>query len=322
MTTIIVVIVAVLSFALLYGMLSRETGFKILTTTDGKPRFGVPKMLKNFLNEGNSEGEKSLSNERFWLLGFIVVAVITILLYTVLDEESSDRWKTVGLITLVGMHVFIFWNFSQALLYEDKLHPATKFFVGACLVFWSIALFVPNFAQEMVKGTKGMVTTFDDRFNPEKALAKEKTEQQPSVAGYQPRTQVIQKVFEAVPQGDFQEMEIPSGTRVIENLTWDCPRRCILEVEHDGQRMCDIGDGSRITYSSNRHMWYVGEYKNVTCSVAGDNYTEGHVIEHFYVDPGANKIVFPKNLLNVVSRFGTDEVLGPVSIKVTMRISG
>lgn len=169
--------------------------------------------------------EFAKNEDRFWLLGFIVVAVITILLYTVLDEKSSDRWVTVGLITLVGMHVFIFWNFFQALFYEDKLHPSTKFFLGGCLIFWSIALFVPNFAQEIVKGTKGMVTAFDDRFDPEKASAKAETEQQPSSEAIS--SLGLSTVAIVVPVGATIEVDRPSGHYL---ASVNCPKEVVMEV--------------------------------------------------------------------------------------------
>lgn len=279
-------------------------------TTTSKPDIGrtIIKSIKEF-----TENE-----ERFWLLGFIVVVVIMILLYTVLDNTGSDRWKTVGLITLVGIHVFIFWNFSRALIYKDKLHPATKFFVGACLIFWTIALFVPHFAEWAVTGMEETRRSFDVGFDP-KTKEKEKMAQQSARKAPQAVLKTTTQTLHLEPGGNnFRKVRIPYGTRVIESVEWSCEDGCIIEAEHDMNRLCEIAGG---TEREGSLLWSLGTYQGAKCRVATIPSSPGVIRyrEQFLVPIGAdnNNFFLPDNLIHVITSFGTNEVMGPRDIIVS-----
>lgn len=277
------------------GSLSRLTQLlPVSSNEDTSEKSGATKKFKGFME----------NEERFWLLGFIVVAVITILLYTVLDETKSDRWRIVGLITLVGMHVFIFWNFFRALLYKDKLHPATKFFVGACLIFWSIALFVPNFAQWMVTGTKNTVSDFDADFDPD-AMAKGKVVQQSAPADNNTGSYVASQTLQVVPGERFKKVSIPPG-RIIKDLTWDCPDGCILEIVHDGQPLCPA----------------TNIYQGLPCGSLQPDVGNGGATRNReqFAMPYGRFINFPRNIILISVAFGTDENLGPIEVTATVTI--
>lgn len=264
------------------------------TTTDpAKKSVTIKKVIEKFAK----------NEERFWLLGFIVTAVITILLYTVLKDPGHERWESVGLITLVGMHVFIFWNFFQALRDEGKLHPATKFFVGVCLIFWSIALFVPNFAEWTVTEAKSAVNTFDGRFN--KDSAREGVGQQSAPTNGNAGALVTSQILQAIPGERFKKVSIPPG-RIIKDLTWDCPDGCILEIVHDGQPLCTA----------------TNIYQGLPCGSLQPETENGGTTRNReqFAMPYGKFINFPRNLVLISVSFGTDENLGPIEVTATVSI--
>jgi hypothetical protein len=281
------------------------------TTTPQRRKLGATEKIEKFME----------NEEKFWLLGFIVVAIITILLYTALNETGSDRWRIVGLITLVGMHVFIFWNFFRALLHKEKLHPATKQFVAACLIFWSVALFTPNFAEWAVTESKGVVTAFDKRFDP-KATATRKSEDKSARRTRRTLRTVLKTTTQTLHlepgRNNFRKVEIPSGTRIIESVEWSCQDGCIIEVEHDMSRLCEIGG---YTENDGGLLWALGTYLKAKCRVTTIPSSPGVIRyrEQFLAPSGAdnNNFFFPRNLIHVIVSFGTNNVMGPKDVIAT-----
>lgn len=143
----------------------------------------------------------------------------------------------------------------------------------------------------------------------------------PKIVGSQPAIMLMPAVYQksvqilhVVPGESFQKAEIPQGTKVIENVQWDCPQRCILEVEHDGDRLCEVGSQAE---NIGGRLWYLGVYKNLSCRVTTVDIANNRDREQFFMLPGVNDVDFPKNLVHVISSFGTDEYLGPVEVRVT-----
>lgn len=301
---------------------TRETGFRIFTTADGKSRFNS---LNALFKSSSTDGEKgkativldlqetssverlkkaSKNKEKFWLLGFVVVVVITLLLYTVLKTPGYKRWETVGIITIVCMHLFILWNFLRAVFYEEELHSVTKFFIGCCLVFWSIAFFFPHRAEQVVIGAKSVINELDGVPSPPLPPATTTASAQQSAnvpAVYQPQMQTLQ----VVPGGGFKKVNIPPG-RILKDLTWNCPGGCILEIVHGGQPLCPT----------------TGIYQGLPCgSLSPEVGNSGATVyrEQFSVPYGVF-INFPRDLVVVGVAFGTDAVLGPIEVTATITL--
>lgn len=150
MTTFIVVVLAILSVAFLYGMLSRETGFKILTTADGKPRFGVPGKFGSFFEKKKEEDksafqkwrEEEKTEKELWFM-YAVTAVLgittSVLVSSVSDKMTGIIWAAIAVLLM--LHGIV-WPF-----YTKKTSTVSKWVLSGIIFFYPMAWLIPNFAE-------------------------------------------------------------------------------------------------------------------------------------------------------------------------------
>ena len=261
--------------------------------------------------------------QKFWIIGFVVVLVGTTLLYTILSDKGANRLFYVGILTVVGMHIFIAYEFYRALFYKEPFHLLTRIFIGAVIVFWSIAVFLPNTADRLITNTKNTVSAFDENvMEPAGSIAatpRVSSASKPVMREFPPQT------LHVVPGGVFQKADTPVGARVMEKITFDCPQGCISQVEHDGYRMCDIGNGESWDKDRHGNIWYVGSYQGTKCIMTTIRGTEG--VERFrerFLKIPKSEFHYPRDLVRVIFTFGADWGIyrddpgfGPVDVFVT-----
>ena len=151
------------------------------------------------------ESQPKMESQTFWLVGLGIVLIGMIIIYGDPGATGAARWRTIGLVTLFGAHAFIIWNVYHAIRYGEKLHQATKFFIGGCLIFWSIAFFLPNRAEQVINGTKDLVASVDDTSKSQPAAAITVSQASQQRVWWNPDVVVTNR--------EFTEVKIPPGVR-------------------------------------------------------------------------------------------------------------
>lgn len=298
-TAWLIIVTLVLAAFGTYKMLARETGFKIIELSDGKTLFG---WFKKFFEPEMSEdkkswwGRKDIESRRWFL--YIALAVIAIFVAYLIpdgpDGNGSYRYKIMGAIVLIGLHLVI-WPF-----FTDKTSALTKFLVSAFLIFCVVAFLFPNVADKTWKSVKNQATDFDNNYGKPQVVTS-----QVAIAPAVYQTGILPpQTLHVIPGERFKKINIPPG-RIIKDMTWDCPDGCILEIVHDGQPLCTTNT-----------------YQGLPCGalrpdVMGSSTTRYH--EQFAI-PYGKFINFPRDLVVVGVAFGTDPALGPIEVTATITI--
>lgn len=254
----------------------------------------------------------------FW---YIIVLIITI---TFSSVSPSEHRYTVAMITaLLGLHIV--W---LVLLREKTVSATTKVVVTGFLIFFIAAGLLPGTSDYF--GSKWRIIK-------KEVAAKGKKEMDYAdkyVAGVTPASESSQQSARRSPQAvlktttqtlhlepgrnNFRKVGIPSGTRVIEGVEWSCEDGCIIEVEHDMNRLCEIGGD---TEHESGLLWSLGTYQEAKCRVATIPSRPGVIRyrEQFLAPIGSdnNNFFLPDNLIHVITSFGTNEVMGPRDIVVS-----
>lgn len=259
------------------------------------------------------------SKKWFW---YIIVLIITITFSSVSPDEHR---YTVAMITaLLGLHVV--W---LVLLREKTVSATTKVVVTGFLIFFIAAGLLPGTSTyldakwRVIKKDVAIKSeeekNYADAYDGKSASEIRESSQQSARRAPQAVLKTTTQTLHLEPgRNNFRKVGIPSGTRVIESVEWSCEDGCIIEVEHDMNRLCEIGGD---TEHESGLLWSLGTYQETKCRVATIPSRPGVIRyrEQFLAPIGAdnNNFLIPDNLIHVITSFGTNEVMGPRDIVVS-----
>ncbi len=256
MTYFIVGFVLFLAVMFVYNMLSRETGFKLTKTADGKSRFGsIPDFGgllghipgSDFLKE--QWAKKDDDSKKLFL--YILTIIIAYAVGHMAPEGKDVIYR--GAAALIVLH-FI-WTFSPG-----KASKFTWTIVVGMLVYFVLAWAYPNDAPKILNASWGLskkvmasVANGADSLNenygkstPERTLPVAT----PSV--YQSNERVIEVL---ATEDKFTEVKIPSGVK----FSIDCPDDGLAKVYHRDAPQGIIYDcAQNVEVGENLHNFRVG----------------------------------------------------------------
>lgn len=234
--------------------------------------------------------EKSLEDKR-WFLYVTIAIIATTAVYLTPDEYSEHRFQVAGWIVLLGLHLVI-WPF-----FTEKTSLSTKIVITGFLLFFISGVIFPNATKTEVANVQKGLTSFDENYG-----------KRISATGKQQTARItLTSKLSVVPGGIFKKVEI-SPEKVIEKISWSCPKGCIAEIQHEGDLLCNDGN-----------------FQGVSCVAIIVGYTSRNVAiyrEQFKEPPGDMHIVYPKNFIHVIYSFGTIREFGPVDIDIKAVVSG
>lgn len=288
-----------------YLKVAKETGFSLLTSTDGTSRFSAVRgLFPSSKDEGvktkeEKEAEEEARSYKKWR-ALIILFIVTICYAYAIPENDSSMIYKLGVFVVIALHLMGLW----LLITEKKVSDGVKTMVIGYFVIIAVGLVFPKPVYHAWQKVKGWQATYnvDDPFaNMSLGSSNSSSSSNANVT-----------VIHAIPGTNLTKVKLPVGKVVDVSATCrvpgtDKPNGCITEIMHEGNQLC-----------------INGVYQNVPCLVAFVGRTNDGIPilkEQFKELPGVN-VSYPTNLVHVIYSFGTTSEFGPSDIKVTTEISG